>query len=97
VRRPKITVSADRKGLVSQAGALLLAETMRATELGQGLSGGLARWRAPRAVHDPGKIIADLAVALALAGDCLADVAVLCAEPGLAGPGRWPPIRWSPG
>jgi hypothetical protein len=24
--------------------------------LGQGLSGGLARWRAPRAVHDPGTI-----------------------------------------
>jgi Transposase DDE domain group 1 len=59
-RRPKITVSADGKGLVSQSGALLLAETLRATGLGQGLADGLARWRAPRAVHDPGKIIADL-------------------------------------
>ena len=27
----------------------------RVTGLGQGLSGGLARWRAPRAVHDPGR------------------------------------------
>ena len=56
-RRPKITVSADGQGLVSQAGALLLAETARVTGLGEALSAGLARWRAPRAVHDPGKII----------------------------------------
>jgi hypothetical protein len=84
-RRPKITVSADGKGLVSQAGALLLAETLRVTGLGAGLSAGLARWRAPRAVHDPGKIIADLVTTLALGGDCLADIAVLRAQPGLAG------------
>ncbi len=50
------------------------AEAARVTGLGQGLSGGLARWRAPRAVHDPGKIIADLVVTLALGGDCLADI-----------------------
>jgi hypothetical protein len=77
---PKITVSADGKGIVSQAGALLLAETLRVTGLGE----GLARWRAPRAVHDPGKIIADLAVTLALGGDCLADIAVLRNQPELA-------------
>jgi len=85
VRRAKITVSADGHGLVSQAGTLLLAEAARITGLGQGLSAGLARWRAPRAVHDPGKIIADLAMALALGGDCLADVAVLRGQPQLAG------------
>ena len=95
VRCPKITVSADGQGLVSQAGVLLLAETPRVTGLGQGLSAGLARWRAPRAVHDPGKIVADLAVALALGGDCLADIAVL--RRSRAWPGRWPPTRWSPG
>jgi hypothetical protein len=33
--------------------------------------------RAPRAVHDPGKIVADLAAAVALGGDCLANIAVL--------------------
>jgi hypothetical protein len=59
---------------VSQAGAVLLWETMRVTGLGRGLSSGLARWRAPRAVHDPGKVIADLAVAVALGGDCLVAV-----------------------
>jgi hypothetical protein len=55
VRRAKITVSADGHRLVSQAGTLLLAEAARITGLGQGLSAGLARWRAPRAVHDPGR------------------------------------------
>jgi Transposase DDE domain group 1 len=85
-RRTKIIVSADGTGLVSQAGVLLLTETLRVTGIGDGLSGGLARWRAPRAVHDPGKILTDLAMALALGGDCLADVAVLRAQPELAGP-----------
>jgi hypothetical protein len=85
VRRRKITVSADGRGLVSQAGVLLLLEAARLTGLGRGLSAGLARWRAPRAVHDPGKIVTDLVVALALGGDCLADIAVLRAQPGLCG------------
>jgi hypothetical protein len=92
VRRRKITVSADGQGLVSQAGAVLLLEAARVTGLGQGLSAGLARWRAPRAVHDPGKIVADLVVALALGGDCLADIAVLRAQPELAGPVASDPV-----
>jgi hypothetical protein len=92
VLRPKITVSADGKGIVSQAGALLLAETLRVTGLGEGLAAGLARWRAPRAVHDPGKIISDLAMTLALGGDCLADIAVLRSQPDLAGPVASDPV-----
>ena len=88
-------VSADGRGLVSQAGAVLLWETMRVTGLGRGLSTGLDRWRAPRAVHDPGKIVADLAAAVALGGDCLADIAVLREQPELAGRSR--PTRWCPG
>jgi hypothetical protein len=90
--RAKITVSADGQGLVSQAGALLLAEAVRVTGLGQAVTDGLARWRAPRAVHDPGKIITDLVVMLALGGDCLADVAVLRAQPELAGPVASDPV-----
>jgi len=35
--------------------------------------------------HDPAKVITDLAVTLALGGDCLADVALLRAEPGVFG------------
>ena len=91
-RTARVTVSADGRGLVSQAGAVLLWETMRVTGLGRELSQGLSRWRAPRAVHDPGKIVADLAAAVALGGDCLADIAVLREQPGLAGPVASDPV-----
>jgi Transposase DDE domain group 1 len=77
---------------VSQAGGLLLVQAAWLTGLGQGLSAGLARWRPSRAVHDPGKIVTDLVVALALGGDCLADVAVLRAQPGLFGPVASDPV-----
>ena len=91
-RAARVLVSADGRGLVSQAGAVLLWETMRVTGLSRGLSDGLARWRAPRAVHDPGKIVADLAAAVALGGGCLADIAVLRAQPALAGPVASDPV-----
>jgi hypothetical protein len=65
---------------------------MRVTGLGRGLSANLARWRAPQAVHDPGKIVADLAAAVALGGDCLADIAVLREQPDLAGPVASDPV-----
>jgi DDE family transposase len=91
-RSTRVAVSADGRGLVSQAGAVLLWETMRVTGLGRGLSVSLERWRAPRAVHDPGKIVADLATVLALGGDCLADIAVLREQPDLAGPVASDPV-----
>ncbi len=91
-RRPALIVSAHGKGIVSGAGGLLVAETLRVTGLGAGLSQGLARWRRDRAVHDPGKIIADLAVAVALGGDCLADIVALRAEPELYGPVASDPV-----
>jgi hypothetical protein len=85
-------VSSDGRGLVSQAGSVLLWETMRVTGLSRALSASLARWRAPRAVHDPGKVVADLAAAVALGGDCLADIAVLREQPQLAGPVASDPV-----
>jgi Transposase DDE domain group 1 len=91
-RASKVAVSADGRGLVSQAGAVLLWETMRVTGLARGLSQGLGRHRAPRAVHDPGKIVADLAAAVALGGDCLADIAVLREQPQMAGPVASDPV-----
>ena len=91
-RRPKITVSADGRGVVSQGGALLLTEALRVSGLSRGLSEGLSRWRAPRAVLDPGKIAADLVTAFALGGDCLADIGVLRAEPALFGPVASDPV-----
>jgi hypothetical protein len=91
-RNGRVAVSADGRGLVSWAGAVLLFETFRVTGLGRGLSQALEPWRSPQAVHDPGKIIADLAAALALGGDCLADIAVLREQPELAGPVASDPV-----
>ncbi len=80
-------VHSDRAGVaaVGQAGGLLLVEAVRATGLDRALSTELAGWRKPLAVHDPGKILCDLALTLALGGDCLADLAQLRDEPGLYG------------
>jgi hypothetical protein len=74
-----------RDSLVSSSGALLLRETVRVVGLDRGLSGALARWRSPLAVHDPGKVLLDIATAVALGGDCLADLAAVRAQPQLFG------------
>ncbi|MFG2504218.1 IS1380 family transposase [Streptomyces rubiginosohelvolus] len=82
---PRVRVEKGGRGVVSQAGAVLLVETIRKSGLDAAISAGLAPWRKPRAVHDPGKILLDVALAVALGGDCLADVAMLRAEPGVFG------------
>lgn len=82
---PRLRVDTSRVGAVGQAGGVLLIETIRASGLAVGLSAALARWRKPTAVHDPAKIVLDLVLTLAFGGDCLADVALLRAEPGVYG------------
>jgi hypothetical protein len=72
--------------VVSQAGGVLLVETVRKTRLDQAISAALTPWRKQRAVHDPGKVLLDVALAVALGGDCLADVGMVRAEPGVFGP-----------
>ncbi len=82
---PGVHIDTAATRTVSQAGAVALVETVRASGLDWGLSQALDRWRKPLARHDPGKIVADVALALAVGGDCLADVAVLRAEPAVFG------------
>ena len=53
--------------------------------MGPAMSVALSGWRKPLAVHDPAKVVLDLAVTMALGGDCLADIALLRSEPGLYG------------
>jgi hypothetical protein len=74
---PKVSVDSAGTGIVSNAGAVLLLDTIRAARLDRALSTALEPWRRPTAVHDPAKIVLDLAVSLALGGDCLADIAML--------------------
>src|SRR3954452_23210163 len=82
---PRVRVQDDGRQVVTQAGSVLLVETVRKTGLDQAVSQALAPWRKPRAVHDPGKALLDIALAVALGGDCLADVAMLRCEPALFG------------
>ena len=81
-----VRVESGGESLISSAGAAMLLATARVSGLGKALSQGLVPWRAARSVHDPGKTVLDLAVAIGLGGDCLADIAVVRAQPELFGP-----------
>lgn len=83
---PSLSVDATDRGIVSQAGAITLVRTAQKVGLLDALSAGLRPWRKPLASHNPGKILADLAIAVAVGGDCLADLAVLRGQPGVFGP-----------
>jgi hypothetical protein len=78
-------VESGGESLISSAGGALLLQTAVVSGLAGGLSRALGPWRADRAVHDPGKVVLDLAVAIALGGDCLADLALVRAQPELFG------------
>jgi hypothetical protein len=83
---PGLAVDGRGSRLVPNAGAVLLLRTAEAVGLDAALSAAIGPWRAPLARHDPGKVLLDLAVSLAIGGDCLADVAQLRAAPEVFGP-----------
>ena len=76
---------------VGLAGAVLLTEAIRVTGLGDGLSQALAAWRRPSAVHEPGKVLSDLAVCVALGGRCLSDLSLLRCDKEVFGPVAFDP------
>lgn len=80
-----VDVEVGRESLISSAGAALLLKSAQVSGLTEGLSAVMSPWRAARSVHNPGKTVLDLAVAIALGGDCLADAAVVRAQPELFG------------
>jgi hypothetical protein len=84
--RPKITVGADGTGVVSHAGSRVLADLADRCTLTGKLSAALGPLRRPRAVHDPGRTLVDLAVAVADGAECISDIAVLADQAALFGP-----------
>ncbi len=82
-KRPRVTT--DGEGLVSHAGAGLLAEMADRSGLTDALSEAMSgcgiSWRA----HDPGVVVSHLAVAVADGADCLSDLATLREQPELFG------------
>ncbi|HEY6695309.1 MAG TPA: IS1380 family transposase, partial [Solirubrobacteraceae bacterium] len=85
-RRFTVDVVADGDGLVSHAGAALLAEAADRLGLTDALSRALAPMRERRGRHDPGRVVRDLAVMLADGGDCLADLRAVRDQQPLFGP-----------
>jgi hypothetical protein len=69
-----VDVTADGEGVVSHAGAALLAETADRIGLTDALSKGLAPMRERSGAHDPGRVVRDLAVMLASGGSHLSDL-----------------------
>ena len=82
---PQLSASGTGTNVVSHAGTVLLLRTAEKTGLAATLSTELAGFRKPLARHDPGKILLDLAISLAIGGDCLADIDQLRAHPNIFG------------
>jgi Transposase DDE domain group 1 len=90
----RVRVTGDGKGVAAHAGSLLLAELADRVGLTAGLSGAMTHTRRRRSAHDPGVVLAQLAVMLADGGDCLADIAVLRQQPELFGRVGSDPTVW---
>jgi Transposase DDE domain group 1 len=87
-----LEVTADGQGVVSHAGLVLL----RALADKTGLTGGLSRALAtPRLlVHDRGRVLADLAAAIADGAEVISDFAVVRHQEQLFGPVASVPTAW---
>jgi hypothetical protein len=72
-------------GVVSHAGSRLLADVADRTTLTAELSEAAAGLRKPRARHDPGRVLVDMAVAVADGARTISDVAVLADQAALFG------------
>jgi hypothetical protein len=84
--RQTVEVRADAEGVVSHAGAHLLAELADRIGLTTGLSEAMAPTRERRSAHDPGAVLRDVIVAVADGGDCVTDLGVLRDQEALFGP-----------
>jgi len=92
---PPLTVDTTARRVVSQAGAVLLVATASKVGLDRVLSEALTPWRKQWALLDPGKILLDLAMSVAIGGDCLAILG--CCGPSRRCSAGSPPTRRCPG
>ena len=80
------TITADGVGVVSHAGTVLLAELADRIGLTAALSEVTDGLRQRQAGHDPGRVLVDVAVAIADGARTISDVQVLADQQGLHGP-----------
>ena len=62
-----------------------MTSMVKGSGIASGLSEALAPWRKPFAVHNPGKILTDLALSLATGGDSVSDIDRLRHQPEVYG------------
>jgi Transposase DDE domain group 1 len=85
-RDVKVEVRADGQGLLSHAGAGLVAETADRLGLASALDRALADLFERAPTHAPGRVLRDLAVMLADGGDALCDLGTVRDQETLFGP-----------
>src|SRR5258708_12134052 len=88
-----LDVTAGGEGIVSHAGVVLLRALADRTGLTSGLSKALTR-RGFVPVHDRGRVLADLAVAIADGATVISDFAVLAGQREVLGPVASVPTAW---
>ena len=84
-RLGSLQVVADDEGLVSRSGSVLVSELAARLGLERELSKGLRHLFRRRPVHDPGRVLVDLATMLFYGGDCVSDLGALAEQPDLFG------------
>jgi hypothetical protein len=89
-----VKVSADGVGVVSHAGVGMLRELAQDTGLVDGVTEALADTYAGPWVHAPGRVFADMAVAIADGADCVSHVEVFGDRHEVCGPVAGMPTTW---
>ena len=84
--RTRPTITCDGTGVVSHAGTVLLAELADRIGLTAALGEATSGLRQRRAGHDPGRVLVDVAVAIADGAVTISDVQALADQQGLHGP-----------
>jgi Transposase DDE domain group 1 len=92
--RPSLVVATGGRGVVAHAGARLLCEVADGFGLTDGLSAAMAPTKQRRRGHDRGRVLTDLAVAIADGASAITDLRVLADQPGLFGEVASVPTAW---
>ncbi len=93
-RRPLVKVTTGGRGVVAHAGARLLCDLADRLGLSGGLSAAMAPTKRRRRGHDRGRVLVDLAVALADGATAISDLRVLANQPALFGEVASVPTAW---
>ena len=93
-RAGRLKLTADGEGVVSHAGTELLGEMSEFTGLAGAWDAALIGTYKALPIHFPGRVLADLAVAIADGADSISDLAVLRDQPQLFGAVASTPTAW---